>query len=80
MAHGRALDARTMSPPRTKLLRPIRLALLLENPMIWLCELCAGLLVAAALMARLCKLFAPTWAGAAASRPKRTTRRRTPAG
>ena len=39
--------------------------------MIWLFELSVGLLVAAALMAPLCKLFAPAWADAGASRSRK---------
>lgn len=39
--------------------------------MIWPFVLSAGLLVAAALMAPLCKLFAPAWADGGASRSRK---------
>ncbi len=43
--------------------------------MIWPFLLSIGLLVAAALMAPLCKLFAPAWADAGASRSRRRATR-----
>ena len=40
--------------------------------MIWLFELSVGLLIAAALMAPLYKLFAPAWAGSRFQRARHT--------